>query len=55
MARRVRKQHNRRRIIPLWTIPSLVLAAGMIGVAKLGYGEQVEQAVAAIGTNTGFV
>ena len=55
MARRVRKQHNRRRIIPLWTIPSLVLAAGMIGAAKLGYGEQVEQAVAAIGTNTGFV
>ena len=52
MARKRRKQHT---IIPLWTIPSLLLAAGFLTASKLGYGEQVEQAVSAIGSNTQLV
>lgn len=55
MARKTRKQPKKRRMIPIWAIPSLLLASVMLGAAKLGYGEQVEQVAAAIGTNSKFV
>lgn len=50
-----RKRKKNRTIIPLWTVPSLLLAGSMLLASRLGFGETVEQAVTALSSNTAFV
>ena len=55
MARNRRKQKKNRTRLPVWAIPSLLLAAALLGAEKLGYDEPVEQVLASIGGNSRFV
>ncbi len=50
-----RKHRKHRSILPPWSVPSLLLAAALLAVSKTGFGDELEHAVAALGSNPTFV
>ncbi len=52
---RKRRANKRKAVLPLWSVPGLVLAGGLLAVDRLGAGGQLDAAVQTLAGNADFV